>query len=202
MQESKEQTAPALEPSVEMALAGKEALAPTLAGPAPAPPKLTRKQIGEMRRQFMTVTHGTVILCGHKLDVKNQPKNNCPPCWEAYFKTGENRLVVLHDTLVTKGLPALRAQYGDKLVKQFARFLDNELYQERNDGISEEGEGSPSTEAGSGGTGIGSGEIQSTLRAVEPVGQETRHDEQPDATGQAAGSVDTVDQHGTPVVGL
>lgn len=180
-QESTEQTAPALEPK---------------------PERPSEKQIRAMRRQFITIMHGTVRACGHKIDISKQPKNNCEFCWEAYFKTTDNLLVTLHEFLVTRGLPALRAQFGDKLVKQFSRFLDRELNVERVNAISEEGEGSACTEAGCGCAGVTAGEVQSSLGTVSGVGQEASNDEQPSATGEEAGLGDPSDQHGTAEPGL
>src|ERR1700690_3494616 len=52
----------------------------------PKAPEYSRKQIGEMRRRFMTVVHDTVSACGHKFRKDAQPTNNCPHCWYAYFK--------------------------------------------------------------------------------------------------------------------
>ena len=57
--------------------------------PAAPPEKLTRKQLGQLRRQYMTVTHGTVRACGHlaRFSKDHDPKNNCISCWGAYFST-------------------------------------------------------------------------------------------------------------------
>ena len=93
------------------------------------PEKFTERQIRAARRQWVTLRHGMVRACGHKIDLSRQPRNNCEWCWEAWLKTSDGLLVVLHETLVNKGLAALKAQYGNKLVKMFKRFLDKELQQ-------------------------------------------------------------------------
>jgi hypothetical protein len=95
--------------------------------PEAASKKITEQEMRAMRRQFVTIRLGTVRACGHKIDSSKPPKNNCEWCWEAYFKTNDNMLVTLHEFLVTRGLPAFRAQFGNKLVKHFARLLDREL---------------------------------------------------------------------------
>lgn len=179
-----EQQLPTLTPETELALAQAEANVPTTAVPT-VPPKLTDKQMRAMRRQYITINHGRVRACGHKINLSKQPNNNCDSCWKAYFKTVDNLLVTLHEYLVTQGLPALKARYGDKLVKKFARFLDNELNQERNDAVcAQEGEGSKA-ENGGGSTGVGSGEIQGIIQPVGDSGQEARDNQQPDATREA-----------------
>lgn len=183
MQESQSQN----EANVELAIATAEQQGAPALEPQAAPPRYTAKQMGAMRRQFMTITHGTVRMCGHKINLSKQPNNNCSACWYAYFKTVDGLLVTLHETLVTKGLPALKAQYGDKLVKQFARFLDAELANDKEqetNAVSQEGEGSTCAEAGCGCAGVGSGEVQSTVCSIEPAGQEARNDEQSDSVGQ------------------
>ena len=168
MQEASEQTAPALEPK---------------------PERPTEAQIRAMRRQFVTLRHGTVRACGHKIDLSRQPKNNCESCWEAWFKTTDNLLVTLHEHLVTRGLASLKAQFGDKLVKQFARFLDRELNQQQEqetNGVPEETEGSTEAEGGSDSAGVGDGEIQGAVQTVGDSGQEARDDEQLGAVGEEA----------------
>src|SRR5271166_5125921 len=77
--------------------------------PAPAPEQLTRKQLGQLRRQWITQINGTVKACGHKDNFSKtekragkQPNNNCVYCWEAYFMTSVD-LDLIHTVLTTKG---------------------------------------------------------------------------------------------------
>jgi hypothetical protein len=46
--------------------------------PAAPPEKLTRKQIGQLRRQYLTITHGRVKACDHlaRFSKDHDPKNN------------------------------------------------------------------------------------------------------------------------------
>ena len=98
------------------------------APPAPAPEKLTRKQIGQLRRQYVTITHGTVKACEHKarFGKGNDPKNNCIYCWEAYFMTSVD-LDFIHAVLTQKGGKALVALKGTKFVRMFHGFLSSKM---------------------------------------------------------------------------
>ena len=96
--------------------------------PAAPPEKLTRKQIGQLRRQYLTITHGTVKTCGHKATFSkdHDPKNNCVDCWSAYFATSVD-LDFVHTVLTTKGGKALVAMKGTKFVRMFHGFLSSQL---------------------------------------------------------------------------
>ena len=96
--------------------------------PAAPPEKLTRKQIGQLRRQYLTITHGTVKACGHKATFSkdHDPKNNCVDCWSAYFATSVD-LDFVHTVLTTKGGKALVAMKGTKFVRMFHGFLSSQL---------------------------------------------------------------------------
>ena len=115
--ESLEQTAPSLTNSTEE---------PTL--PAAPPEKLTRKQLGQLRRQYLTITHGTVKACEHKARFSrdHDPKNNCVDCWSAYFATSVD-LDFIHTVLTTKGVKALVAMKGTKFVRMFHGFISSQL---------------------------------------------------------------------------
>ena len=96
--------------------------------PAAPPEKLTRKQIGQLRRQYLTITHGTVKACGHKATFSrdHDPKNNCVDCWSAFFATSVD-LDFVHTVLTTKGGKALVAMKGTKYVRMFHGFLSSQL---------------------------------------------------------------------------
>ena len=90
--------------------------------------ELTRKQLGQLRRQYVTINHGRVKACGHKakFSATQQPKNNCVDCWEAYFLTSVD-LEGIHIVLTKQGVRALVAQRGTKFVKMFRGFLSAKL---------------------------------------------------------------------------
>ena len=96
--------------------------------PAAPPEKLTRKQLGQLRRQYMTITHGTVRACGHlaRFSKDHDPKNNCISCWGAYFSTSVD-LDLIHAVLTTKGVKALVAMKGTRFTKMFHGFLASQL---------------------------------------------------------------------------
>jgi hypothetical protein len=95
---------------------------------APKPPKLTKKQIGQLRRQYFTITHGTVTACGHKAKFSQtqQPNTNCVNCWVAYFMTAVD-LEGIHAIISNRGVKELERQKGKKFVKQFHGFLSSRL---------------------------------------------------------------------------
>ena len=96
--------------------------------PAPPPEKLTKKQLGQLRRQYVTVVHGVVKACGHKAKFAKdkQPNNNCVSCWEAFFMTSVD-LDFIHAVLTQKGGKALVAIRGTKFTKMFHGFLAAKL---------------------------------------------------------------------------
>jgi hypothetical protein len=100
--------------------------------PATKPAQMTRKQIGQLRRQYFTVTHGTVKACGHKakFSATKQPANNCVDCWTAFFATNVDLLGV-HKLLTDKGVRGLEKQYGTKFMRNFHGFLALYLKEQR-----------------------------------------------------------------------
>lgn len=115
--ESLEQTEPSLTSSTEEP------------EPTAAPPeKLTRKQLGQLRRQYLTITHGTVKACEHKARFSrdHDPNSNCVDCWSAYFATSVD-LDFIHTVLTTKGVKALVAMKGTKFVRMFHGFISSQL---------------------------------------------------------------------------
>lgn len=97
------------------------------------PKTLTRKELGQLRRRYITVVHGTVRACGHKFNPKSQPRTNCESCWEAYFFTAVDTAAI-HDDLQKGGKEKLIAVYGKVFTKQFGIFLMNQLMKEAENG--------------------------------------------------------------------
>lgn len=94
-------------------------------------PKLTKKQVGELRRRFVTINHGTVRACGHKAKFgdNKQPGNNCVDCWTAFFMSVVD-LEQVHKFLTEKGVKAFKGKYGTKFTKAFHGFLSTKLMPE------------------------------------------------------------------------
>ena len=88
--------------------------------PAAPPEKLTKKQLGQLRRQYVTITHGRVKACGHlaRFSKDHDPKNNCVYCVDLEF---------IHTVLTTKGVKALIAMRGTKFAKMFHGWLSSNL---------------------------------------------------------------------------
>jgi hypothetical protein len=92
---------------------------------------LSRKQLGELRRRYLTIVHGVVRACGHKAKFSStkQPTNNCVDCWTAYFASTDATgkpivdLLGVHKLLTEKGVKGLESQYGTKFTKNFHGFL-------------------------------------------------------------------------------
>ena len=89
---------------------------------------LTKKQIGQLRRQHITVVHGKVRACNHKakFTTTQSPGTNCVSCWAAFFATCVD-LDLVHAVLTTKGVKALVAMKGTKFTKMFHGFLSSQL---------------------------------------------------------------------------
>ena len=100
--------------------------------PVPAPQLPTRKQLGQLRRRYLTIVHGVVRACGHKAKFSStkQPTNNCVDCWVAFFSTSVDLLSV-HKLLADKGVRGLEAEYGTKFMRAFHGFLALYLKEQR-----------------------------------------------------------------------
>ena len=96
--------------------------------PAAPPEKLTRKQLGQLRRQCLTINHGRVRACGHlaRFSKDHDPKNNCIDCWAAFFATSVD-LDLVHAVLTQRGVKALIAMKGTRFTKMFHGFLASQL---------------------------------------------------------------------------
>jgi transaldolase len=102
-----------------------------VAEPPKEQPKLTKQQLGQLRRQYITVTHGVVKACSHaaKFSATKPPGNNCIECWRAYFATSVD-LEALHKTLTEGGVKKFIATHGIKYVRMFRGFLAQALMPE------------------------------------------------------------------------
>ena len=107
-----------VEDTVTVAEVAKEVATP------PAPREYTRKELGQLRRQYVTIVHGTVKACGHsaKFSKDKQPNSNCMECWKAYFMTSVD-FEGVHVILTQKGAKELIKQRGTKFTKMFHGFL-------------------------------------------------------------------------------
>lgn len=91
--------------------------------------KPSRREIGEYRRRYVTVTHPEVVACGHKFSGQVPNQSNCYFCWESWFKLNPD-LDKLHQILSDEGPKGLEKKYGSKVVKAFKKFLQEEFMPE------------------------------------------------------------------------
>jgi hypothetical protein len=100
-----------------------------LAAATPVPERIyTKKEIGQMRRRYVTVQNSTVVTCGHKFKTDGStPSTNCDDCWHAFFKVNPELIERIHNILRTSGAGVLMASMGRKFVKKFMRYLEAEL---------------------------------------------------------------------------
>jgi hypothetical protein len=107
-----------VEDTVTVAEVAKEVATP------PAPREYTRKELGQLRRQYVTINHGRVKACGHKakFSATQQPKNNCVDCWEAFLMTSVD-LDFIHAVLTKKGAKELVRLRGTKFTRMFHGWL-------------------------------------------------------------------------------
>jgi hypothetical protein len=171
-----------------------EVIAPEEAAKSVPQPKLTKKQIGQLRRRYMTVVHSAVTACGHKVkfDEVHMPTNNCVDCWTAYFMTNVD-LEGIHIVLTKKGVRALTALKGTKFVKMFHGFLSSKLLPMLKAETEQLVPADPTVivggiNGGNGSTEVSnqSTEILSNQSAVEADGQEAQHNGVNSADGQHA----------------
>jgi hypothetical protein len=92
-------------------------------GPDGKPPKLTEELMATLRRKYFTVRHVLLVDCGHKLDMINQPKNNCETCWYEFFNRHGKLVEVTHEFFTDHGKQPLVAMRGARYVKMFLRFM-------------------------------------------------------------------------------
>jgi len=101
----------------------------TLAKPGEKPPEkktISRKELGQLRKQYMTIQHAIVKSCGHKLNPYDPPKNNCIGCWEAHFMNGVIDLPYIHK-LLDADPEGVEVQFGSKFVKMLRRYVNQEM---------------------------------------------------------------------------
>lgn len=93
-------------------------------------PKPTDREIREWRSTNFTVRHQTVKACGHKIDLRHEPKHaNCKYCWQALFEVGfnEEEMSRLHQLLMTAGSKGVITIYGKKFLKAFGAWMKEKL---------------------------------------------------------------------------
>jgi hypothetical protein len=87
------------------------------------PPQITDRLLRKLRSKYFTVRHPVLMECGHKLDMINQPGNNCESCWWNFFNSHGQLVEVADQFFRTHGKRAMEGMRGRKFVKNFCRFM-------------------------------------------------------------------------------
>ena len=112
-------------PSQEVAVRG---VAQILADDVAKPPQtLTETQFRALRRQYFTVRHGRCQPCGHRLDQITEPRNNCEPCWWAFFETHLALVETADRAYQEQGSNFLDKMRGMKFRRFFTRYMSTKL---------------------------------------------------------------------------
>src|SRR5208337_1364501 len=111
------------------------------------PPVVTERLLRSLRGKYFTVKHVRLGVCGHLLDMLNQPRNNCHECWVAFFSTHPQLVEVAHQFYQTQGRRPMVGMRGEKFVRMFERFMATLWHEKREKELSEaKSNESPSTE--------------------------------------------------------
>lgn len=86
-------------------------------------PEITPQLIRTMRGKYFTVKHPMLTNCGHRLDMVNQPKNNCENCWYQWFNTHPQLVETADQFFRTHGKGPLIGMRGEKFFKMFVRYM-------------------------------------------------------------------------------
>lgn len=87
------------------------------------PPVITERLLKSLRGKYFTVRHIRLGVCGHLLDMVNQPKNNCEQCWFQFFNTHPQLVEVADQFFRTQGKKPMIGMRGEKFVKMFLRYM-------------------------------------------------------------------------------
>src|SRR5581483_6148854 len=132
-------------------------------GPNGEPPQITEKTLRSLRAKYFTVKHPLLADCGHKLDMINQPRNNCENCWFQWFNTHPQLVETADQFFRTHGKGAMVGMRGEKFTKMFLRFMATVIHFMKQEGRL------PHDSNQSGGSPEASGEREG--RGVEAVDQ-------------------------------
>jgi hypothetical protein len=87
------------------------------------PPVITEKLLRQLRNRYFTVKHVVLTNCNHRLDMINQPKNNCENCWFQWFNTHPQLVETTDQFFRTHGKGPLIGMRGEKYCKMFVRYM-------------------------------------------------------------------------------
>lgn len=123
-------------------------------------PELTPRLLKQLRAKYYTVRHPYLAECGHKLDMINQPKNNCENCWFQFFNTHPQLVETADQFFRTLGKNAMEGMRGRKFVTNFLRYMATVIHLMKQEGRLPNGSNQSGTDADSvngGGQEVGEG---------------------------------------------
>ena len=94
--------------------------------------ELSPAEYKKMMSVYFTQKRDRVEHCGHKYHSENQPRNNCPYCWFAYFQINGSTTQIAEECYQKEGQDILVRTKGEKFVKNFLRFMSTLAYMKEN----------------------------------------------------------------------
>src|SRR5208337_328718 len=98
------------------------------------PPVVTERLLRSLRGKYFTVKHVRLGVCGHLLDMLNQPRNNCEQCWFQWFNTHPQLVEVADQFFRTHGKKPMIGMRGEKFVKNFLRYMSTIIHLMKQEG--------------------------------------------------------------------
>jgi hypothetical protein len=92
--------------------------------PSPEPPKLSKSEIGKLRKQYVTNTVPRVIACKHRLDLTRHPRHiNCDFCIWAWFQNNSGTVQTADELYKAGNSKMIIELNGIKFYKMFTKFM-------------------------------------------------------------------------------
>ena len=86
--------------------------------------EITRGEFKKDRKLHVTVRHGELPRCGHKLVLGTEPRHrNCEVCWFTFFQLHGELVQSLDEAYARHGKAGLLQLRGQKFVANFLRFM-------------------------------------------------------------------------------
>ena len=101
---------------------GVQELPPWLIGPDGKPLPINERTLRLIRGKTFTVRH-IALICGHKMDLQNQPKTGCETCWWEWLNNHSTLVQTAHEFYQQFGKERLVAMRGKVFVKYFLMFM-------------------------------------------------------------------------------
>jgi hypothetical protein len=83
----------------------------------------TKTEYKKMMGKFFTYRNDHVVACGHKFHQVNEPRNQCPSCWAAFFFTQGETSAIADEVFQKGGNELLIRIKGRVFTKWFLRFM-------------------------------------------------------------------------------